>query len=310
MNKSIYLFHGEEDFLIEDKINRLKSQIENPALNVELLDGESLSLEKLSAALQTSPMFGGEKLVIIRDFEYDAERQKELIPLLQAIPVGVKIVFQASNIDKRSKFYKLANDQGEVIEFKTFAPWEQPELIAWIRGRAKEITAAAAVRLAEISGNNLRLLANEIEKLLTYVGERREIKEADVLALASAGETSAFALLDALREKNLRAALELFSILLKNKEDPFQLLSLLVTQYRLMLQIKALPGNEKDPWKVAKLIGGSPYFVKKCLENIDRFTLAELKKDFEYLLETNLKMKTGESQTVIFELLLTRLCGV
>jgi len=309
---SVYLFYGEEDFLIEEKINSLKSRIENPSLNIEIIDGDNYSPECFAAALQTQPLLGGEKLVIVRNLKLSAENQEGLISLIKNIPPEVKVVFQAETIDKRSRFYRMASEQGEVLEFRSFAPWELDQLLDWIetyvRRRGKIITEGAARLLQEISGNNLRVLSGEIEKLLTYIGERDQINEEDVLALASPGETSAFSLLDALREKDLKKALSVFQVLLRNREDLFQLLSLLATQYRLMLQIKSLPGQEKDPWKIAKSVKGSPYFVKKCLEGIGRFTQEKLKKSLESLLEANLKLKTGESQTVVFELLLAWLC--
>ena len=306
--KNIFLFYGEEDFLIDEKVGALKSRIDNPALNVEALDGENLSLPSLSAALQTAPMFGGEKLVIVNGLEVTPENQEGLMALLKNIPAGLQVVFRAASIDKRSKFYKLINAQGEAVEFKTFAPWEEAELGAWIenrvRGGGKKIGPAAAQLLQEICGSNLRLLTAEIEKLITFVGERGEIREEDVAVLASPGEISAFALLDALREKDLKQALSLFQVLLKNKEDLFQLLGLLATQYRLMLQIKSLPNREEG----ARALKGSPYFIKKCAANIGRFTADELKDDLEYLLKANLQLKTGEQQAIIFELLLASLC--
>jgi len=314
MEKPIYLFYGEEDFLIEEKINSLKSQIENPSLNVEVIDGDNYSPEYFAAALQTQPLLGGEKLVIVRDLKLTAENQDQFIPLIKNIPPQVKVVFQAETVDRRSKFYRLVSEQGEVLEFRSFAPWELDQLLDWIeayvRRRGKIIVEGAARLLQEISGNNLRLLSGEIEKLLTFIGDRDQIREEDVLALASPGETSAFSLLDALREKDLKKALSVFQVLLRNREDLFQLLSLLATQYRLMLQIKSLSGREKDPGKIAKLVSGSPYFIKKCSERIDRFTQEELKQDLESLLEAGLKLKTGESQTVVFELLLAGLCGI
>lgn len=311
MKSAVYLFYGEEDFLIDERISELKSKIDNPSLNVETLDGENLSPETLSAALRTAPMFGGEKLVIIRNLEIDPESRGDLVSPIKNVPPGVKVVFQASSVDKRSKFYKQVDKQGEVIEFKAFAPWELEELISWIkscvRRSGKRISDEGARLLQEVCGNNLRLLANEIEKLITFIGEREEIKEDDVSTLASSGEKTVFDLLDALRKKNLKKSLLLFQILRKNKEDLFQLLSTVATQYRLMLQIKSLPGN--DPLRIAKTVGASPFFVRKCLEGINRFTSPELKRNLETMLETNLRLKTGESQTVVFEMLLTSLCG-
>lgn len=310
MKQQIYLYYGEEEFSIAEKLDELKGKIDNPALNVEILEGEGLAPGIMASALQTVPMFGGEKLVIIRDLE----NKEEYLPAIKNILPGVKVIFQCTSVDKRSKFYKLINAIGEVAEFKTYAPWETDALVRWIEARAqrqgKRIQTAAARLLQEICGNSLRVLAGEIEKLITYIGDKKEITEEDVRALSSQGEISAFALLDALRQKETKKVLTLFQILLRNKAEMFQLLSLMTTQYRLMLQIKAVSSrNEKDPGKVAKTVGGNPYFVKKCMENIDRFSLDELKNDLELLLEANLKMKTGEPPSITFEILLAALCG-
>lgn len=297
----IYLFFGEEDFLADEKIGELRAKFANH----ELLDGENLTLESLSGALCSHSLFGGEKLVVVRD----VVNQDDIISRLENITQGTTVVFHLSNVDKRSKFFKWIDEHGEVEEFRTFAPWEQRELLEWIEDRTrrggKKISGEGARLLQEVCGNSLRRLANEVEKLITYVGERGEIREEDVAALALPGETSAFALLDALRGKNLKKSLSLFQLLLRNGEDLFQLLSLMATQYRLMLQIKSLPEGLSGTGKIK----GSPYFIRKCSDNLGRFSLEELKNDLQRLLETNLQLKTGEQQPVVFELLLTSLCG-
>jgi len=308
----VCLFYGEEEFLIAEAVGQLKRQVADPASNLELLDGAALSLETLSAALRTQSLFGGDKLVIVNDFEVPAKEQDALISFLKSLPPGLKVVFCARSIDKRSRIYKFFVDRCETAEFKTFAPWEQEELLGWIRQRAqaagKKISADAARALREITGANLRLLAGEVEKLVTYLGARPEISEADVLALAASGETSAFSLMDALRDKDLRTAQVVWQALQRDKEAVFSLLGLMASQYRIMLQVKSLAGRESDPNRLARLIGGSPYYIRKCAAGLGRFTLPELRRDLALLLTTGLKLKTGEDQAAVFDLLLADLC--
>ncbi len=308
----VYFFYGEEEFLIAEAVEKLKRQVSDPAFNLEILDGATLTLETLSAALRTQPLLGGDKLVVVNDFELESKEQDELISFLKSMPPGLKIVFCAASLDKRSKLYKFFTDQCETAEFKTFAPWEQEELLSWIRQRAqaagKKISGDAARALREISGANLRSLAGEVEKLVTYAGSRPEIGEADVLALAASGETSAFALMDALRDKDLKIAQITWQALQRDKEAVFSLLGLMASQYRIMLQVKSLAGRESDPNRLARLIGGSPYYIKKCSSGLGRFTLPELRRDLALLLETGLKLKTGEDQAAVFDLLLADLC--
>ncbi len=308
----VYLFYGEEEFLIAEAVEKFKRQVADPAFNLEVLDGTMLTLETLSAALRTQPLLGGDKLVIVNDFQVNAKEQDELIAFLKAVPPGLKVIFRADSLDKRSKLYKFFADRCETAEFKSFAPWEQEELLGWIRQRVqqagKKISGDASRTLKEIAGTNLRLLAGEIEKLVTYIGARPEIVEDDVLSLAAPGEASAFSLLDALRDKNLKMAQVVWQALQRDKEAVFSLLGLLASQYRTMLQVKSLAGRESDPNRLARLIGGSPYYIRKCSAGLARFTVPELRHDLSLLLETGLKLKTGEDQAAVFDLLLADLC--
>lgn len=313
MASKIFLFFGEEDFLIKEKVEGFRKKIANPSLNIEQIDGEEPDRERIVSALQTNPLLGGEKLVIIKHADFRMEEWGALMPILTTVPSSITLIFWASSVDKRSKLYKLIDQIGEVYEFKPFADWEQDQVIAWITQRAKslgkEISRPAATRLQEICGNHLTKLASEIEKLITFVGDKHSISEEDIAALASPGEINSFALSDAVATKNLEKALSVFRILYKNKGDLFQILSLLATQYRTMLQINDLSEYRNDAKKIAQTLRASPYFVRKCMEKARHFNAEELKKNLELLLEADLKLKSGESQLSTFELLLVSLCG-
>jgi len=308
----IFLFFGEEDFLIQEKIKEFKKNIVNPSLNIEQIDGEEPEIERIVSALQTTSLLGGEKLVIIKYADLKLEEWGALLPSLKMVPSGITVIFWASAVDKRSKLYKLIDQIGEVYEFKPYAEWEQDQVVSWIVSRVKslgkEMNYQAALSLREICGNSLYKLASEIDKLITFIGDKRSISEEDVVALASPGEITSFALSDAVATKNLEKALSAFRILYKNKGDLFQILSLLATQYRTMLQIKDLPGHKNDAKGIAQTLRASPYFVRKCMEKARRFDAEELKKNMELLLEADLKLKSGESQLSTFELLLVSLC--
>ncbi|MEE8637684.1 MAG: DNA polymerase III subunit delta [Candidatus Margulisiibacteriota bacterium] len=311
MADRIYLFFGEEEFLIQEKVEEFKKSIVNPSWNLEQIDGQEPDQERIVSALQTNPLLGGEKLVIIKHADLKLKEWEDLAPSLEAVPSGITVIFWAGAVDKRAKFYKLIDRIGEVCEFKPFAEWEQDQVVSWIVRRArslgKEIGNPAALSLQEICGNSLFKLASEIDKLITFVGEKRSIGEEDVAALASPGEISNFALSEAVATKDLKKALSAFRILYKNRGDFFQLLSLLATQYRIMLQIKNLA--EKNSKKIAQVLGASPYFVRKCMEKTKYFKEEELRGNLELLLDADLRLKSGESLLSTFELLLVSLCG-
>ncbi len=313
MPGKIFLFYGEEDFLIKERIEELKRGIADHSFNLELIDAENPDKERIVTALRTATLLGGEKLVILKHADLGRAEWEEIIPALSSMPASVTLVIWAAALDKRSRIYRLLDEIGEVHEFKPFAEWEQDQVVSWIvrrvRDSGKKIDQSAAVCLKEVCGNSLRKLDSEIEKLATFVGEKERILEEDVMALASPGEINTFALSDAVASKDLRRALSAFRILCRNRGDLFQILSLLATQFRTMLQIKSVPGGKSDPGRIARTLGASPYFVRKCLEKSHLFSADELREDLELLLEADLKLKSGEPQSSTFELLLVSLCG-
>lgn len=308
MANQVFLYFGDEELLIKEKINELKRGITDPSLNIEQIDGGEPDLERIISALQTQPLLIGSKLLIINNVDLRLKEWDHVLPALEIVPAGTTVVFHALAVDRRSKIFKLIDRIGEAYEFKSFAAWEQDQVICWISRRVKsagkEIDHLAAVSLQEICGNSLMKLSSEIDKLITYIGDRRQITKDDVECLASPGQISVFALSDAVADKDLKRSLSAFRALQKNKIDLFPILSMLANRYRIMLMGKEM----KDPMKIAQTLKASPYYVRKCLRNAGSFTREELKKNLELLLETDLKLKSGEQQLPTFELLLTSLC--
>ncbi|MEA3494140.1 MAG: DNA polymerase III subunit delta [Candidatus Margulisiibacteriota bacterium] len=303
MPSHIYLFHGDEDFIIDQKIKEIKKKISNPSMNIEQLDGDEGNYEKIVSALATQPFFGGEKLIVIENIDLKLKVWAGLIDSLKIASPEMIVIFKAVSVSKAARIYKCIDELGEVYEVRAFADWEQDQVISWIirevNGQGKGVSHQAAVDLQATCGNSLRKLTSEIEKLITYIGDRKNMTGEDVFALASPGLVSSFALLDALGERDLKRSLETFQVLYRNRAPIFPLLSLLASQYRTMLQITI--GD--------KTIRANPYFIRKCREKAKRFNREELSRNLELLLETGLKLKSGESQLTTIELLFTSLCG-
>lgn len=333
MKGYLYLFYGEEDFLIEEEINKFKNKLgisSQGFSNLEVIDGENGDTDEIVNSVKTPTMLGGERLIIVKDFKgfnpsknrgdekndgkKTGGRLDGLRDCLRNIPEGVTLIFNsAGGVDKRSKLYKLIDDTGVIKEFKSFADWEQEKFLAWIIGRVKlmgkKIGSHAARLLVDISGKNLRSLSKEIEKLTTYIGEREWIEERDVKALASSGQINAFSFADAVRRKDAKKALDTLRKLIKDREPPARLLGFLATQMRMLLQLKGLEEEGLSAFEMSERLRANPYFVKKCAEHIRNFTLDELKKNMELLHLADLKLKTGAAPApLILEMLILDIC--
>jgi len=322
--KQVHLYYGEEDFLIDEEIKKLRQKIIKPSfetMNFERLDGGAEDvISKIISFVGTPSMLGGERLLVVENAYFLKEKgkdeeMKELEEFLRGMPDDITVVFSSwGPVDKRMKMYKLIADLGEAREFKSFAEWEQEKLLSWIvdrvKGEGKTIGSHAARLLTEISGNNLRALYSEIQKLVTYIGEKQSIEEQDVKALASSFGIGVFSLIGALRNKNIKSALRSVSMLLGNREEPVMLLAFLASQYRMMLEVKSLTSQGREYHEIAGILRASPYFVRKCGEGAENFSLVELVQDMELLHNADLKLKKGSPGDLTFELLVTELCGV
>ena len=308
MASQIYLFYGDEELLIRERIKELKKEISD-SMNIEQIDAEAAQLEEIISALRTQPLLFGEKLTIIKNADLRLELWDTVVPALDSIPPATTVVFWASSVSKRSKIFKRIDALGEVYEFKSFADWEQEKVAYWVmqrvKSRGKVISRDVALRLIDICGNNLGKVSSEIEKIITYIGDNNQVCSKDVEALASPGQISIFSLSDAVANKNLKKALESFRLLQKNKIEFFSVLSLLANRYRIML----LGKSERDPMVISKVLKANPYYVKKCLRSEAAFSEKELTQNLQLILEADLNLKSGQSQSSVFELLLTSLCG-
>jgi len=78
-------------------------------------------------------------------------------------------------------FSSLPKSSVEVVELVKV---KENQIHGWLRGRSaaagKFMTEAARKRLVQVAGPNLRLLANELDKLAAFTGGRKEITEEDV----------------------------------------------------------------------------------------------------------------------------------
>ncbi|HEX5442014.1 MAG TPA: DNA polymerase III subunit delta [Ktedonobacterales bacterium] len=170
------------------------------------------------------------------------------------------------------------------------------QLTDWVTRRARaqqrRITAEAARMLVESLGDDLRMLASEIDKLGTYVGEGGEIRAEDVRALTPvARQSKVFDLTDALARRDTSTALALLHELLANGESPLGIVALTAYQTRSLMQVKLLSDRGMPAHQIASAAGIAPFVVEKSLRLARRFTFAQLEAAHRALLAIDTALK-------------------
>ena len=146
----------------------------------------------------------------------------------------------------------------------------------WIVARADEVHVhidnAAVSLLLELVGSNVTMLAKEMDKLTLYVGMGGEITTKLVAELVPKSvEQNVFALTEKVVKKILQVQCKFWMDYLR-KEEPIKLLALLVSQFRLLYQVKELQQRGYGQNQIASHIGVHPYRVKLAM-NQTKFSL-------------------------------------
>jgi DNA polymerase-3 subunit delta len=178
------------------------------------------------------------------------------------------------------------------------------ELRRWIAQRVEErggsITPDATTRLAAFIGDNLRLMAQEIDKLLAYVDRDRPIAGEDVdLLVSDAREANVFDMVDALGQRDQRRASRLLHQLLDGGDHPLALQGMMVRQFRILIQVKELNGQGLAQGAIARQLGLHPFVIRKALAQQRNFTMAQLESIQARLLDTDVSIKTGRTEAVL-----------
>ena len=198
-----YFLYGAERFYQVEIIKAIKRQLitdDNCDFNLETFDAKSSSLNQWIGSVKTLSFLGGTKLVIVRNLHEVFSDKKNLEELnLQALIDYAKtplaeacLVITADKVDRRLKLIKT------LTELKSAVCCEAPKndaekrrLWTWVQARAKEsgysISKNAAESLGNRVGNRPGILAQELEKLLTYAGKNKSISESDIIEVI--GET-------------------------------------------------------------------------------------------------------------------------
>src|SRR5688572_20783145 len=342
----VALIHGDDDFAVKQRARQIYQQwsAELGGMDHEIIDaqvsnsGEALkALARLREALNTLPFFGGGKAVWLQNCTFLGDERaasaqavtESLAELAQELKgfnwENVRLLISAGKIDKRKVFYKTLEKLGAV---EAFAAWSmddknwvgEAETLATrtLKGRSKEISDEALAELVESVGPNSRDLANEVEKLSLYIGERKQISPEDVAAVVTRNKQArAFALGDALGDRDLPRLLrtldeELWTMKFDSQKSEIGLLYGLITKVRAMLflkemvregwikgdvdysrfkgQLERVPAGKLPEDRRFNPLSMNPYVLYKALPQAKRYSSEELIRAMELLLDCNRRL--------------------
>jgi DNA polymerase-3 subunit delta len=314
----VYFFSGDEEFLKEEAVRQLIAVTVEPGTEefcLDILEGDATDASTILTLAATIPMLADRRVVIVRDFQKLPQKDRETVAAYAENPSpSTTLVLITPKVDLGTSLYdRLTKATVSVVFYPVF-----PERIpAWVEQRArlygKRITPEACEQLQAVVGNDLRELANELEKLAIFVGSRPAIDAGDVEATMGPSRAgTVFDLARAIGEKNLAQAHRAYARAMEAGEAPHGLVAILVRHLTILWKIRLMQQErrtEEDIKKALKLGGGFNRYFPQYAAQARQLSPRDLYTGFEALLEADMALKTTTRlPDLIMQQLLYTLC--
>jgi len=300
MNKpNLVLMSGEDTFSLLEEVKRWKDAFveKHGDSDLEELDGESCRIEQIISSISTTPFLSEKRLVILRNFlsGRKPDEANALIPALEKLPeTSILVLAELKDPDKRTSIFKKLSS---LATNRLFLRPKGALLTTWVQRRALLGGAAcspdAATYLITLLGDNLFTLESEIQKL-TLFAQGQAITPAMIDELVTRNiQKSIFTMTDQLARKDFSGVLTTVRQLQEQGEEAAYIFSMIVRQFRLMLEMRALAEENLPPAMIARKMEVHPFVVQNTLRFAKNFTAAEMKSALQKFLIIDRRLKTG-----------------
>lgn len=308
----VYLIYGEQELLLERALERLKkraSQEGDLGFSYEVFWAGEANVGEIINSLNTLSFSFGKKVAVIKEAnKFNASELKEIEKYVKNPSHFTTLVLVAEKLKVNSPLLKAVKGGAVVSEYKAPRKNEYP---LWVKEefqrKGKKVSLSAVQFMVQSLGFNLSILTREIEKICLYYYDKNSLEKEDLDFLLSAGEeSSVFDLVDAIGEKNSTKAIALLDKLSFNRDSLMFCFNMIIRHFRLLLKTKVLL-EEGRTYDLPKELNLPSFVVQRYQVQSRNFSIKQLKKIHEELLEADLALKTSKKEPkLILELLITK----
>jgi len=316
------LLLGEEAYLRGTCRAQLIDAYVSEAARTWAVSRYSAERNEIQAALdqaQTLPMLSPQQVVFLEEAEaieeFPDKKREEAVKQLETYlddPAPFTIfVMEAAHLDQRMRLGKVLSEKTLTVQVGLGSNPDQrnASAVALARTLARDqgisFEPGAAEDLAESVAADLQRLKTEIEKLATHAGDRKQITRHDVARIViSEKAATVWELADFLAARRPKPALEFLERLLRDGEEPLQILGALSWMYRKLVEASEI-GNG---WQAARSLQMPPEKAEAAVRNARQISKPRLLAGLRSLQRADDRLKSGEKDSrAVMEFLITEL---
>ncbi|MBF0195044.1 MAG: DNA polymerase III subunit delta [Magnetococcales bacterium] len=250
------LLYGQEQGLIVNQVEQLqKLVITDPSaadFDAQTFFAENLDEERFISACKGFPFLSKIKFILLKEADkISKEAKKTLLSYLKEPSQTTMLVVQSGNLEAKDPLRK-GFESSKTAWAIPYYPLEGGKLSSWIRenlqAQGYKVDRDALQYLSyRLEGDTLAA-DSELQKLILFVGENRNITLNEVMAVV--GETiqhSSFGLVSATANGKTTEALHILDRLLEGGEEPLAMIAILAMRIRRIIQGQSLLNAGENP---------------------------------------------------------------
>ena len=306
---SIYLLYGEETFLLETCLKKIKNNFSELIAGINYIKIDEGNVNSILSDMET-PAFGYEKKLIIarntglfkKDGRKKVQANSEIVNKLttyieeniEVINESLVLVFIEQEADK-NELYSIIEKVGIVCNFEELKPVQVTARIKAICNAYKvNIDNSTIQYLIESVGCNMQDLINEIRKQVEFAGKNGTITKENIdLLCIKKIDSIIFDLTDNLGKKDTGKALEVLNGLIYNKEPIQKILVTLYNHFKKLYFVKLCESSNENIINALNLKPNQTFLVSKYKMQASYFKENELRKILEELINLDSNYKIG-----------------
>ncbi len=291
----IYLIYSSDKEVINKYIEKLIEKekiIESSVIRYSIDD-----ITQVIDECNTLGLFSLKKLIVVdatSAFSSTGKEVGELSDYLDNYNKDVILVLTCNleKVDTRKRLYKKISSIGK-IECLTK---DNNYLINLVKNLLKDykISDSSINYFISKVGNDINNIENEVEKLINYKYEEKSISNSDIDLLCTSNiEEEIFALTDAIIKNDNNKAIKLYELFISRNYDVTQMIVLIASQFRFLLQVKILYNKNRSNDEIASILKVHPYRVKLAISNSYYYSKETLEDYLIKLFNLDKKIKLG-----------------
>ncbi|MCK5542298.1 MAG: hypothetical protein KAI40_06365 [Desulfobacterales bacterium] len=283
-----YLTDTKVDFIVSKLISKKERE-----LSYTVFQGDDLLVTNIIEEISTFAVFLDKKVVFAKDIIFSKEELKRLSDFLNnGISENNFLILSCSKVDKRSVFFKMAKEKGLAVDctiplglskrdIDEQTQFLRNEMKAILQENRKVIEEKAFINLVDLTGFDPDTFKDNLEKLVSYIGENKRINVEDVSQLIKRTKINPiFDFTNAFSDKNIKKSISLLSSLLNSNFHVLQILKALSNHIRKIFAAKCFieTSNEKNQklWTKGQDFNQFSNYVIPEIKNADNDLMIEL----------------------------------